>query len=244
MTLAGDLFGVSAALESSAGLRRALVDPSREPAAKTALLTRLFDGKVVEPALIVVVALAHGRWANDRDFTDSVENLAVEAVVWAAQDAGRLGDLEDELFRFGRVVDGNHALRDALSDPARTGHDKAALVEELLGDKVGPEMRLLARQSVLAPRGRRFDRVIEVYEAIAARRRQELTATVTTAVPLDPAQLQRLGRALQDIYGKAVQLNLAVDSAVLGGIRVQIGDEVVDGTILRRLDTARRHLTG
>lgn len=244
MALAQDLFGMTAALDSSAGLRRALVDPSREPATKTALVTRLFDGKVSDGALIVASGLCAGRWAADRDFTDSVENLAVEAVVWAAEDAGRLDDLEDELFRFGRVVDGNTALRDAVTDPSRSGEDKAVLVEDLLSDKVGPEMQLLARQSVLAPRGRRFDRVVEAYEAIAARRREELTATVTTAVPLDASQRERLGRALSEIYGRQVQLNVAIDPEVLGGIRIQIGDEVVDGTILRRLDSARRRLAG
>jgi F-type H+-transporting ATPase subunit delta len=244
MALASDLFGMSSALDSSAGLRRALVDPARDAASKTRLVTRLFDGKVSDGALIVLSSLSAGRWATDRDFTDTVESFAVEAVVRAAQSAGRLDDLEDELFRFGRVVDGNTALRAAITDPSRSGKDKAALVDDLLGTKVGPETRLLARQSVLAPRGRRFDRVVEAYGAIAARRRDELTAMVTTAVALDPAQRERLARALGEIYGRAVQLNVAMDPGVLGGIRIQVGDEVVDGTILRRLETARRRLAG
>lgn len=244
MVLAGDLFAVSATLDSSAALRRAIVDPSREPSARQGLAKRLFGGKITDAALEVLTSLAGGRWAADRDFTDSVENLAVEAAVVSADRAGRLDDLEDELFRFGRVVDGNHPLREAVTDRSRSAADKATLVATLLGDKVGPETQLLTRQAVVAPRGRRFDRAVEVYEAIAAKRREELTATVTSAVALDPTQRARLGAALSEIYGRQVQLNLAVDPEVLGGIRVAIGDEVVDGTILRRLDDARRRLAG
>ena len=54
----------------------------------------------------------------------------------------------------------------------------------------------------------------------------------------------RLLPALQQIYSKPVQLQIVHDEDVIGGIRVQIGDEVVDGTVLRRLDEAKRHLVG
>jgi F-type H+-transporting ATPase subunit delta len=77
---------------------------------------------------------------------------------------------------------------------------------------------------------------------VAARRREQLTATVTAAVPLDDAQRQRLVRALSAIYDGPVQINVMLDPAVVGGIRVQVGDEVVDGTILRRLQEAERAL--
>lgn len=242
--LADELLAVSALLDGNVGLRRALADPTREAAAKRELVRRLFGDKLGAPALSVLRTLAGGRWANERDFADAVESLAVEAVVVEAETAGRLDELEDELFRFGRVVSGSPELRAAVSDRARTPEDRAELVTSLLSGKATPEALRLARQAVLAPRGRKFDRVMEDYQAVAAKRREQLTATVTSAVPLDQGQRERLAGALGRIYGDSVQLNVVLDPEILGGIRVQIGDEVVDGTILRRLDDARRRLAG
>jgi F-type H+-transporting ATPase subunit delta len=141
-------------------------------------------------------------------------------------------------------VAGNPALRDALVNRNIDPQGKAELVGRLLQGKVAAETARLARQSVLAPRGRKFDRTLELYLALAAKRREQLTAVVTAAVPLDVTQRHRLAAALQGIYGKQVQLQLVIDEKVVGGIRVQIGDEVVDGTILRKLEGARRHFAG
>jgi F-type H+-transporting ATPase subunit delta len=240
--LAPDLFGVSAALDSSASLRRALVDPSRDGAAKRALVGALFGPKIGAASADLLGVLVSQRWSDDQDLGDATESLAVEAVVASAEQAGSLDALEDDLFRFGRVVAADSDLRDALS--ARGGDDsvKAALVEALLAGKASAQTIRLARQGALYPRGRRFGRVLESYLAIAAMRREQLTATVTAAVALDEAQRRRLAQALARIYHRAVQITVVLDPAVVGGIRVQVGDEVVDGTIVRRLREAERAL--
>ena len=240
--LAGDLFGVTGALDSSASLRRALVDPSRDSAAKRGLVLELFGSRISAAAASVLNALVSQHWADDQDLGDATETLAVEALVASAEADGRLDALENDLFRFGRVVAADSGLRDALS--AQGGDDtvKAALVETLLQGKASAETIRLARQAAVAPRGRRFGRVLESYLAVAAKRREQMTATVTVAVPLDDSQRQRLVRALSAIYDGPVQINVVLDPAVVGGIRVQVGDEVVDGTILRRLQEAERAL--
>jgi F-type H+-transporting ATPase subunit delta len=151
--------------------------------------------------------------------------------------------MEDDLFRFERIVAGNPGLRDALTDRRASAESKESLVGSLLEGKANPEAVRLVRQAVRSPRGRRFDRVLDGYLAIAATRRDQLAATVVSAVALDEEQRRRLAAALSTYYaGKTVHLNVVVDPAVLGGIRVQIGDDVVDGTILRRLESAKRHL--
>jgi F-type H+-transporting ATPase subunit delta len=97
---------------------------------------------------------------------------------------------------------------------------------------------------VLAPRGRRLDQTIDEYLLRAAARRKQLTAVVTAVAPLSMDQQTRLRAVLARIYGKAVLLQVVVDPEVIGGIRIRVGDEVVDGTVLRRLDEARRHMAG
>ncbi len=97
---------------------------------------------------------------------------------------------------------------------------------------------------MLAPRGRKLDRTLEDYLALAATRREQVTAVVTAATDLTEQQRERLSAALQNIYGKTIVLQVVRDEQVIGGIRVQVGDEVVDGTVLRRLDEARRHIAG
>jgi len=238
--LGEDLFGVTGALDSSASLRRALVDPSRDGSARGALVEALFGPKMGAAATGLLKVLVSQRWADDQDLGDATESLAVEAVVASAEAAGHLDALEDDLFRFGRVVAADSDLRDALSARGGDEHVKAALVQTLLGGKASTEAIRLVRQGAVSPRGRRFGRVIENYLGVAAMRREQLTATVTVAVPLDDVQAQRLTAALSRIYNRAVQINVVLDPAVVGGIRVQVGDEVVDGTILRRLQEAER----
>ena len=240
--LAKDLFGVTVALDSSASLRRALVDPSRDAKAKRGLVEGLFGPKISAGAISVLNALVSQRWSEDRDLGDATEALAVEAVVASAESGDRVDALEDDLFRFGRVVAADSGLRDALSAQGGDENAKAALVGALLNGKASAETIRLARQAASSPRGRRFDRVLASYLAVAAKRREQLTATVTAAVAMDDAHRSRLAQALTGIYDRPVQINVVIDPAVVGGIRVQVGDEVVDGTILRRVQEAERAL--
>jgi F-type H+-transporting ATPase subunit delta len=170
--------------------------------------------------------------------------LAVQALLAAAERERRIDRVEDELFRFERIVAGDKALLDTLSSRNTDGSGKATLVHGLLEGKVAPETTRLVEQAVRVPRGRRLDQVLESYLKLAAQRRDELTALVTVAAPLSEQQHARLRSALEAHYSKAVSLQVVEDPAVMGGIRVQVGDEVVDGTVLRRLDEARRHVTG
>ncbi|MBC7559633.1 MAG: F0F1 ATP synthase subunit delta [Dermatophilaceae bacterium] len=240
--LAEDLFGAMGALDSNAALRRALVDPSRDLTAKRGLVEALFGPRMSAATTGVLKVLVSQHWADDRDLGDAIETLAVEAVVASAEAGGNLEALEDDLFRFERLVAADSGLREALGAGGGDDNAKGALVSALLNGKSSTETIRLARQAAISPRGRRFSRVLERYLAVVATRREQLNATVTVAAPLTGVQRQRLAVALTRIYDRTVQLNVVLDPAVVGGIRVQVGDEVVDGTILRRLREAEQAL--
>jgi F-type H+-transporting ATPase subunit delta len=242
--LAGDLFGITGVLAGSAGLRRALTDPARSGEAKAQMITGLLHGKVGDDAIDLVSGLVRARWGSAADLTDAVEALGVDALLASAERAGRLESVEDELFRFARTIAGDVGLRDAFSARAEGAERKRALVRALLGGRVAAESVTLAEQAAGAPRGLRTERVLERFVAAAASRRQQLVAEVVSASPLTDEQRDRLIAALRRIYGRPIQVHADVDPNVVGGLRVQVGGETVDGTMLSRIEDARRRLAG
>lgn len=236
-----DLFGTADLLRAEPGLRRVATDVSVLGEAKAGLLREVLAGKVSAEALeVVTTAVAH-RWTSPRDLPDALEQIGVVAVVRSARDdADRL---EDELFSVGQLVRGNPDLRDALSDPARNRADKSSLVEGLLGGKVLPETVALVQQS-LSGSHRTVGVALAEYQKVAAEVRNQGVATVRVARPLADADRERLANVLSRTYGRTVHLNVVVDPDVIGGIRVEIGDDVIDGTLASRLDEAGRKLAG
>ncbi|MDN5796155.1 MAG: F0F1 ATP synthase subunit delta [Intrasporangium sp.] len=238
--LGDELFAVLATLDSSSTLRRALADSSREAAEKQALAERLFTGKVSDATVRVLSVVSGERWSTERDLTDTIEALAVESVIATAEAGDRADRVEDELFRFERLVAADSGLHAALATQTAPTDSRVGLVDDLLSGKVAEQTLTLARQAVSHPRGRRFDRTIETYLDLAARRREQQTATVTSALPLSDRERDRLAAGLATIYGGKVHVNTVVDPRVMGGIKVEIGDELIDGTVLRKLEGARR----
>jgi F-type H+-transporting ATPase subunit delta len=237
-----ELFSVADLLDSSGSLRRALTDPSREGQAKADLVARLLEGKVSPTAVDIVSGLVRDRWSEARDLADAVDRLGTNAVLSAADREGSLDTVEDELFRFARIVDGDRALGAALSDRGLPTERKTALVDRLLDGKVTQASLVLAKRSATSPRGRTLEAALTDVVQVAARRKQRLVAVVVAATPLTEQQRGRLARLLQRVYGRPVRLNVDVDPEVLGGLRVQVGDEVIDASVLSRLEEARRRL--
>jgi F-type H+-transporting ATPase subunit delta len=235
------LFAVVRLLDSEHGLRRALADASKPAAEKSAVVRRLLHGKVSEATEGLVAEAAEARWATPGDFADALEQLAIEAFTASAQYGGTLDDLEDDLFRFGRVVSGQAGLRMALTG-ATSPDAKASLLADLLADKLsGPSLSLVT-QVLTHPRGRSPQAVLDLAAGIAARRREQLIAVVRVATELSAAQRGRLLTALTESYGQGIHVNVVYDPSVVGGVSVQIGDELYDGTAASRLADVRRKL--
>ena len=242
--LAGELFAVVGLLDTEHGLRRALSDPGKPGPEKGAVVAALLHGKITQRAEGLVAAGAESRWAGSGDLSDAIEELAVEATVLAAEADDGLDDLEDGLFRFGRVVSAHPDLRAALADPALPEQGKRELLRTLLDGKVTTVTLGLIEQMVAHPRGRTLSVALDLCADVAARRRQQLIAVVRTPVELSAARRRRLAQALSRTYGHDVHLDVVIDPSVVGGISVQIGDELIDGTAASRLAAVRRKLAG
>jgi len=133
-------------------------------------------------------------------------------------------------------------LRDVLSNPALPADGKQGLISELLSSQATPVALTLISQVVTHPRGRTVSANLELAAGIAAKRRERLIAVVRTATALTPSQERRLAKALANVYGQEVHLNIEIDPDVVGGLSVQIGDELIDGTAASRLAAVRRKL--
>ena len=240
--VADGLYAVADLLDREPSLRRALTDPASTPASRQGLVDRLLGAQLRPLPLSVVRDLVADSWARGTDLRDALELLASNALLRAAEGEGKLDDVEDELFRFSRIVEREPALRAALTDPGLPADRKAALLRDLLATKVHPTTLRLVDLAVTRPRGRSLETALEEFSELAAQRRSRLVAQVRVAAPLEAAQEQRLGASLARMYGREVQLQVDVDPRVLGGVEVRVGDEVLDGTVQRRLVDVRRDL--
>jgi F-type H+-transporting ATPase subunit delta len=236
-----DLFATADLLRAEPGLRRVATDVSVPGEAKVGLLRDVLSGKVSAEALEVVTTAVEQRWTAARDLADAIEQLGVVAVVRSSAD--QADRLEDELFAVNQMVQGSPELREALSDPARSRQDKAALVKDLLAEKVLPATVTLVQQA-LSGSHRTVGVALTEYQKVAAEVREQRVATVRVARPLAEPDRERLQAVLSRTYGRTVHLNVVVDPEVIGGIRVDIGDDVIDGTVASRLDDAGRRLAG
>lgn len=251
LSLAQELFGVLGMVDSSAGLRRALTDPSRSAAEKSALVTQLVHGKVSAQAEAIVGQLAASRWGAARDIGDALETLAATVAIAVAENGTGTGasgitsleHLENDLFDFNRTVGASHDVQAALAAPQAAGAAKTALALKMV-PSASDEAKLLISQAVLNPRGVKTTKLVERFATLAAQRQRRWIATVTVSRPLTQTQIDRLQAGLNSLYGRELKVNISIDPTLIGGVRVRVGDEVVDASVIARLGELRRQLAG
>lgn len=239
LTVAQDLYGVAQILTGQSQLRRLLADGSTDPHARTGLLTRLLGNQVSAPAMRLLGAAVESRWSTAWDLNDAVELAGDRVLFGQAQKQVALDEVEDELFRFGRIVDGDDRLRGLLDDATVPGERRAGLLATLLRDKVNPVSAALLDHALRSTRKRSIVLAVDDLLEEAARRRDRSTAVVRSAVDLTDEQESRLAGVLSRMYGRDVSIRTQVDPAVEGGLIVRLGDELIDGSVASRLATVR-----
>lgn len=241
--LSSQLFSCAQVLAGSIALRRAITDPSRDSAAKVALVTDLFGKSLDAKALEIITNIASLRWSSSADLVPVIEQLAIEAQGSAANIAGELDRVEDEFFAVSQAISNSFDLRKALTT---SGADEAktSLIVELLSKTNADSTVKLVSHLVTNLRGRSIEAAFDDYFFALAARRNRLIAHVEVAIALTDAQRERLETSLAAQVGQPVRVNIEVDPSVVGGVSVKFGDEIIDGTISTRLANAGRALVG
>ena len=239
--LSSDLFFVADVLGTNIGVRRALTDPSRDGTAKAAFISDLLGKKIGALALGLITELSSLRWSSPKDLALVVEQLAIEAEASAANIAGELDRVEDEIFTAATAFASSSELRKALTSDATNA--KATLVADILKGASGSTVKLVS-QLVNAWRGRSIESAFADYQWALAARRNRVIALVRVATPITQAQLDRLTATLTSKVGQPVRINVEIDPSVIGGVSVKFADEMVDGSVSNRLAGAARALAG
>ncbi|WP_296630829.1 F0F1 ATP synthase subunit delta [Rhodoluna sp.] len=242
LKFAEELFAVGAAVASSTQLRSILSDPSAEAAAKSGALVAVFGKNLSKTALEFVTSLVGLRWSTGQDLVSAFEQLAVFAVSAIAAENKNLAKVESELFAFQSAVDSDQELQFALGDQLASEEAKLKLVEALTKGKVTAEAATLIRRAITGARRRRVSVVLEQFGKQVSEFALRLVATVTVAAPISASQLQRLEAVLAKSYGQSLKLNVEVDENILGGIKVQVAGEILDGSLSSRLTAAKLQL--
>ncbi|HEY6744110.1 MAG TPA: F0F1 ATP synthase subunit delta [Mycobacteriales bacterium] len=243
-SLAAQLTQVTALLDREGGFRRALADSSAEPDRRQALFDRVLGRQLDARTADLLRPLVRERWSSARDLSDAVELLSRRAALGVAERDGSLDDVEDQLFRFGRILEAEPRLRQTLEDRTMPVQGRIDLLDRLVGDRVDPTTRTLLEQAVTAPRGQHLERTVTELVELAAARRERYVAYVTAPAPLTEEQERRLSAALARIYGRQVSVQVGVDPELLGGLVVKVNDEIIDGSVLSRLQGLRHRLAG
>jgi F-type H+-transporting ATPase subunit delta len=241
--LSSHLFFAADVFAGNTSLRRAITDPSRDKAAKAALVKDLFGKSTGALAVSLMSDVSALRWSATKDVIHVIEQLAIEAEASAANISNELDRVEDEFFETSRLVADNFELRKALVSVGSTDA-KSALIAEVLGKKASASTIKIASALVASLRGRSIEAAFADYLFGLANRRNRLIAIVRTATALTDAQSKRLATVLEKNVGQPIRINVQIDPTILGGVSIKFADELVDGSVVNRLANAGRALVG
>ncbi|TAM67598.1 MAG: F0F1 ATP synthase subunit delta [Microbacteriaceae bacterium] len=241
LATARELFAAGRVLGESAHMLASLADPSTDATAKADVLGRVFGGRLSAQTMTLLTAIVTHRWSSQIDLLAGIEEIGIRAIALSTPASVPLAD---ELFAFGSAVSGNAELELALRSRLASPESKAELVQRLLQGKASGQTVELVRQLVSQPRGRSIRVALRQSAAIISDQSGLSIATVTSARPLSAAQQDRLIAGLSGQYGRQLRINTIIDPALIGGLRVQIGHDVIDSSIATRINDVRLRLAG
>jgi ATP synthase F0 subunit b/ATP synthase F1 delta subunit len=243
--LSGELVSVARMLDREIVVTRYLAEGAEDAAPRVRLIERLVSGEVGDATLDVLRAAVSERWSANSDLIDAIQHVSRQALLEVAEREDRVDDVEDQLFRFSRVLEAQPRLGILLGDYAAPAEGRVGLLRKVLDNasgRVNPIARALLSQTVELLRGESAEEAFKFLAEVAVARRGEIVAQVGAAAELSDAQRTRLTEVLSRIYGHPVTVHLQIDAELLGGLLIAVADEVIDGTLASRLAAAKAQL--
>lgn len=232
-----ELLSAASQIGGSSALLGALADSSASDTTKSQLIERLFGAASVG-ARQVLTAAVNQSWSSADELVAGIEELGLRVEALSEK------NLADELLAAAATIDSNHELElglgSKLGDPAA----KVALVQKLFTGKLSVAAVGVVTHLVANPRGRRISAALRESARVVADQGGSELATVTVATALSDAQHGRIAALLEKSAGRPVRVTTVVDPSLVGGVRIQIGDDVIDGSVSSRLDDLRLQLAG
>ncbi|MGB8391730.1 F0F1 ATP synthase subunit B/delta [Mycobacterium sp.] len=244
-TLSSELVSVAGMLNREIVVTRYLTVPAEDAGPRVRLIERLLAGKVGDATLDVLRLAVSERWSANSDLVDAIEHVSRQALLEVAERENKVDEIEDQLFRFSRILDAQPRLAILLGDYAVPVEGRVRLLHNVLesaSSRVDPITAALLAQTVELLRGEPAEESMKFLAEVAVARRGEIVAQVSAAAELNDAQRTRLTDVLGRIYGHPVTVQLQVDAALLGGLLIAVADEVIDGTLSSRLAAAEAQL--
>lgn len=233
----GELLAASSQFAANPALLAAVLDDSASSVAKATLIDRIFASGSSDARRILTAAAAEN-WSTSSEFVDGVEELGIRA------EAAVNSALADELLAAAGAIDADNDLELALGSKLSEPSAKAALAERIFSGKISDSALGVVRFLAANPRGRRMGAALRSSAEIAADQGGSVLATVTVAAALSASQQNRLAELLQLSAGRPVRITTVIDPSLIGGVRVQLGDSVIDGSVRSRLEDLRLRLAG
>lgn len=243
VSVAEELYAVAALLVAQPRLRRTLGDPAASAERRAELLSGLLSGKIGKQAQDIATTAVQQRWSSPWDLCDSLEAAGDDALFAAAEKQKSFDRVEDELFRFERIVENEGEVAGLLDETTVEPSRRIALLDGLVKGKVAPVTLALLHHAVASERKRNIVLAIDDLLERAAQHRNRSVARVVSAVPLTDQQEQELADKLTEMYGRPISVRSALDPDIRGGLVVRVGDEVIDGSIAGRFAAARARLS-
>ena len=239
--IGNELFTITKVLDDSIQLERALTDPSRPVADKVAVLKELLGDNAHPMTMEIMTDLVSRRWSRARDIANAVEDFGVDAMMYYADATDATLQVSIELSELHSALLNLPVVRAKLYDYQATSEARVKLFREVFSGKTLHKVTMrLAEHATCNLRRRRYLETIQWLINKFSRHMGESMVTVTTATPLKKEQIKRLVEVYSAKVGRQVHINSVVDPTVLGGMRIQVGDEVTDNTVVAQLQNLHR----
>ena len=239
--IGNELFTITNALDHNIQLERALTDPSRPVEDKVAVVKTLIGDQAHPLVMEIMSDLVSRRWSRVSDIANAVEDFGVDGMMYYADYTNTTLQVSIELAELHSALLNLPVVRTKLYDATVSSEARIKLLYSLIGDADFTKVtKRLAEHATCNLRNRRYLQTIQWLINKFSRHMGESMVTVTTATPLSKEQVEKLIAIYTAKTGHPVHINSVVDPTVMGGMRIQVGDEVTDNTVVAQLQHLQR----